>query len=83
MQGAANSIVAMQAGESIVIDPTFREEAAASGVVTIIVNTNSDICAIRKASGVGIPLAQVCAEDVLSNGGSAVPACAMGQLRDS
>ncbi|CAL5227877.1 g10917 [Coccomyxa viridis] len=47
------------AGESIVIDPTSREEAAASGVVTIIVNTNSDICAIRKASGVGIPLAQV------------------------
>lgn len=41
------------------MDPTFKEEAAASGVVTVIVDTNSDICAIRKTSGVGIPIAQV------------------------
>ena len=43
------------------MDPSFREEAAASGTVTVIVNTNSDVCTIRKTSGVGIPIAQVCA----------------------
>lgn len=43
------------------MDPSFREEAAASGTVTVIVNTNSDVCTIRKTSGVGIPIAQACA----------------------
>ena len=43
------------------MDPSFREEAAASGTVTVIVNTNSDVCAIRKTSGIGIPIAQACA----------------------
>ena len=64
-QEAAKSTVVMQAGESIVIDPSFREEAAACGAVTVIVNTNSNVCTVRKTSGVGIPLAQVCAGSVL------------------
>lgn len=63
-QEAAERVVVMQAGEAIVVDPSFKEEAAASGEVTIIVNTNSDVCTIRKTSGVGIPVAQVCAGSV-------------------
>lgn len=57
---AVNCTVFMQDGESIVIDPNFKEEAAASGIVTVIVNTNSDVCTIKKTSGVGISTAQVC-----------------------
>ena len=60
-EAAKSTVVMQQTGESFVIDPSFREEAAASGAVTVIVNTNSDVCTIRKTSGVGIPLAQVCA----------------------
>lgn len=66
MQEAAKSSLIMQAGEAIVIDPSFKEEAAASGEVTIVVNTNGDICTIRKTSGVGIPTAQVRAGFVLA-----------------
>ena len=51
----------MQEGESVVLDPNFREEAAAAGTMTIIINTNSDICAIKKTCGVGTPVSQVCA----------------------
>ena len=51
----------MQEGESVVLDPSFREEAAAAGTMTIIINTNSDICAIKKTCGIGTPVLQVCA----------------------
>ena len=54
----------MQEGESVVLDPNFREEAAGAGTMTIIINTNSDICAIKKTCGVGTPVLQVCAKHV-------------------
>ncbi len=49
----------MQDGELLVVDPDNREEAAAAGLMTVVVNTHSDICSVRKVSGVGISMAQV------------------------
>ena len=54
----------MQEGESVVVDPSFREEAAAAGTMTIVINTNSDICAIKKTCGIGTPVLQVCVQNV-------------------
>ena len=54
----------VQEGESFVLDPNFREEAAAAGSMTIIINTNSDICAIKKTCGIGTPVLQVCVQTV-------------------
>ena len=54
----------MQEGASVVLDPELREEAAAAGTMTIIINTNSDICAIKKTCGIGTPVLQVCAKHV-------------------
>lgn len=49
----------LQDGELLVVDPDNREEAAAAGLMTVVVNTHSDICTVRKVSGVGISMAQV------------------------
>lgn len=42
------------------VDPDSLEEAAAAGLMTVVVNTHDDICTVRKTSGIGISMAQVC-----------------------
>jgi len=49
-----------QDGELLVVDPDSLEEIAAAGLMTVVVNTHGDICTIRKTSGIGISMAQVC-----------------------
>ena len=41
------------------IDPSLEEEAAADGLVTVIVNSYGELCALQKASGVGLPSSEV------------------------
>ncbi|CAL8462171.1 g1702 [Coccomyxa elongata] len=55
----AVSFALFQDGDVLVVDPDNREEAAAAGLMTVVVNTHSDICSVRKVSGVGISMAQV------------------------
>ena len=50
----------MQDGELLVVDPSLKEEAAAAGELTVVVNTHSDICSLNKTSGAGISMTQVC-----------------------
>ena len=52
----------MQDGELLVVDPSLKEEAAAAGVLTVVVNTHSDICSLNKTSGAGISMTQVSAD---------------------
>ena len=47
-------------GEQMVLDPTLLEEAAASGFMTVIVNSFGELCALQKANGVGISSQEVC-----------------------
>jgi exosome complex RNA-binding protein Rrp42 (RNase PH superfamily) len=49
----------LQDGELLVLDPNDREEAAAAGAMTVVLNTHSDVCTVRKCSGVGISMTQV------------------------
>ena len=49
----------LQDGDLLVVDPNNKEEAAAEGLMTVVVNTHSDICTVRKVSGVGISMTQV------------------------
>ncbi|EIE24265.1 exoribonuclease PH component of the exosome [Coccomyxa subellipsoidea C-169] len=46
-------------GELLVVDPDSTEEAAAAGLMTVVVNTHSDVCTVRKTSGIGISMTQV------------------------
>ena len=48
-----------QEGNTIIIDPTLKEEAAMLGRVTIMVNPSKEVCAIHKAGGVGISSSQL------------------------
>lgn len=47
-------------GEQMVLDPTLLEEAAASGFMTVIVNSFGELCALQKANGIGISSQEVC-----------------------
>ena len=51
----------MQDGELLVVDPSLKEEAAAAGTLTVVVNTHSDLCSLNKTSGAGISITQACA----------------------
>ena len=35
-------------------DPTFKEEAAAAGRITIMVNNSKEVCCVHKADGIGL-----------------------------
>ncbi|KAF3337710.1 protein RRP45A-like protein [Carex littledalei] len=41
-------------GNTLVIDPTYKEEAVMGGRMTVTMNSNGDVCAIQKAGGDGI-----------------------------
>ena len=47
-------------GEQMVLDPTVLEEAAASGFMTVILNSFGELCALQKANGIGISSQEVC-----------------------
>ena len=49
----------LQAGELMVVDPNLEEEAAASGLMTVIMNAFGELCAVQKTSGIGLPAAEV------------------------
>ena len=49
----------LQEGNTIIIDPSLREEAAMLGRVTIMVNPSKEVCAVHKAGGVGISNSQL------------------------
>ena len=43
-----------EGGNTIMVDPSFREEAAMQGSLTMIVNSSKEVCAVHKAGGVGV-----------------------------
>lgn len=53
-----DSTFCVQDGDLLVVDPDSTEEAAAAGLMTVVVNTHSDICTVRKTSGIGISMTQ-------------------------
>ena len=51
--------VVLEAGELMVVDPNLEEEAAASGLMTVIVNAFGELCAVQKTSGIWLPNSDV------------------------
>ena len=56
------------------LDPGLKEEAARGGALTVVANAHKELCAVHKADGIGLSLAQaralisVCRADELVNG---------------
>ncbi|GAX79778.1 hypothetical protein CEUSTIGMA_g7218.t1 [Chlamydomonas eustigma] len=46
-------------GNTLVVDPSLKEEAAMQGSATIMVNPNREVCAVHKAGGVGLSSSQL------------------------
>ncbi|GJP86246.1 hypothetical protein CLOP_g16291 [Closterium sp. NIES-67] len=46
-------------GNDVVMDPSFKEEAAQAGRCTVLVNAVGDVCSVQKGSGVGVSLNQL------------------------
>lgn len=70
-------------GDSMVIDPTYKEEAIMGGRITTTLNSNGDVCAVQKAGGCGVSsnvileclrLASLKAKDITTKIKSAVDA---------
>ncbi|DBB13924.1 TPA: hypothetical protein ACH3X3_000907 [Trebouxia sp. C0006] len=53
------TFASFQAGELMVVDPNLEEEAAASGLMTVIMNAFGELCAVQKTSGIGLPATEV------------------------
>ena len=49
----------VQAGKLMVVDPNLEEEAAAAGLMTVIMNAFGELCALQKTSGIGLPAPEV------------------------
>ena len=49
----------MQEGELFVVDPNMKEEAAAAGTLSIVMNAHNELCLMSKSGGIGLPLPQV------------------------
>ncbi|EFJ39971.1 hypothetical protein VOLCADRAFT_108396 [Volvox carteri f. nagariensis] len=43
-----------QGGDLLVVDPSWREEAAASGSCTVVMNPGREVCCVHKADGIGL-----------------------------
>eukprot|EP00198_Chlamydomonas_reinhardtii_P014113 XP_001703450.1 3'-5' exoribonuclease PH component of the exosome [Chlamydomonas reinhardtii] len=43
-----------QAGDMLVADPTWKEEAAAAGSCTVVMNPAQEVCCVHKADGIGL-----------------------------
>uniref|UniRef100_A0A1D1XNM4 Protein ECERIFERUM 7 n=1 Tax=Anthurium amnicola TaxID=1678845 RepID=A0A1D1XNM4_9ARAE len=46
-------------GKSLVIDPTYREEAVMGGRMIATMNSNGDVCTVQKAGGVGLMSSEI------------------------
>lgn len=44
----------------MVVDPSLKEEAARGGLLTVIMNTHQEVCAVQKADGIGLSIPQAC-----------------------
>lgn len=51
--------VSLQDGNTVIVDPGLKEEAAMQGRVTIMVNPNKEVCAVHKAGGIGLSSSQI------------------------
>ena len=49
----------LQDGELMVVDPNLEEEAAAQGLMTVIMNAFGELCAVQKTSGIALPSTEV------------------------
>ena len=49
----------LQDGDTIVVDPSSKEEAASSASVTVVLNAHSEVCLLHKSGGLGLSLSQV------------------------
>ena len=49
----------LQDGELMVVDPNLEEEAAAQGLMTVIMNAFGELCAVQKTSGIALPSSEV------------------------
>jgi exosome complex component RRP45 len=48
-------------GETMVVDPDLNESLISSGMMTIAVNTHSEVCGVQKAGGIPIDLSEIIA----------------------
>ncbi|KAK9842818.1 hypothetical protein WJX74_002852 [Apatococcus lobatus] len=55
----AVTIALFQQGNLVCVDPSLKEEAAAAGSMTAILNTHGEVCAVQKAHGIGLSIHQV------------------------
>ncbi|CAI5528504.1 unnamed protein product [Closterium sp. Naga37s-1] len=46
-------------GNDVVMDPSYKEEAAQAGRCTVLVNAVGDVCSVQKGGGVGVSLPQL------------------------
>lgn len=53
------TFASFQAGELMVVDPNVEEEAAAAGLMTVIMNGFGELCAVQKTSGIGLSATEV------------------------
>ena len=49
----------LQDGDLMVLDPSMKEEAAAEGFVTVVLNAHNEICLLSKSGGLGLSISQV------------------------
>jgi len=50
----------------MVVDPSLKEEAARGGLLTVIMNTHQEVCAVQKADGIGLSVLQACPHTLTS-----------------
>ena len=49
----------LQEGDLVVVDPSMKEEAAAEGFVSVVLNAHNELCLLSKSGGIGLPPSQV------------------------
>ena len=49
----------MQGGDRLVVDPHLKEEASASGSVSVVMNNGHELCCMDKQGGLGLSMPQV------------------------
>ncbi|MEW5303070.1 MAG: hypothetical protein WDW36_005798 [Sanguina aurantia] len=54
----AISFALFEDGDTVVMDPSLKEEAAMAGRLTVVMNTAREVCAVHKAEGVGLTTPQ-------------------------
>lgn len=48
-----------QDGDTLVVDPSSKEEAACSASATVVINAHGEVCLLHKSGGLGLSLSQV------------------------